>query len=173
MRQHLIRRDKLATFPRWGRLKTRVSVPRYLRLLLTGELSPQATEGEITESTAGDRWSPLRKEGNCVHTVGRRLSPAATVREQTKPSPLGKVSTKLTDEGLQAVGTALCIALLTSIPHQALRASFPQGKPKIASPLRKEGNCVHTVMRRLSPAVPCANKPSLPQWGKGDRVSGG
>ena len=33
---------------------------------------------------------------------------------------------------MQATGTAWCDALLSSIPHQALRASFPQGKPKIA-----------------------------------------
>ena len=37
--EHLIRRDKLGTFPRWGRQRTRVTVPLYLRLLLTGELA--------------------------------------------------------------------------------------------------------------------------------------
>ena len=85
-------------------------------------------------------------------------SPAAS-----KPSPVGRGvrdakrlaefsrwENILPDEGLQAVGTALCIALLTSIPHQALRASFPQGKPKrridpcrkcIKTPPNRRGDC--------------------------------
>ena len=57
---------------------------------------------------------------------GHCLSPAVI-----KPSPLGKVSTKLTDEGLQAVGTAWCNILLCTIPHQSPTApASPPGKPK-------------------------------------------
>ena len=130
MRQHLIRRDKLATFPRWGRLKTRVSVPRYLRLLLTGELSPQATEGEITQSNGGRPMAAPteRRELRTHRRAGARSR--RPVREQTKPSPVGKVARlAVTDEGLQAVGTAMRNVLLTSVPHQALRSGcFPIGK---------------------------------------------
>ena len=43
--------------------------------------------------------------------------------------PWGKVSTKLTDEGLQEVGKASCDALHCTVPHQALRSGcFPNGK---------------------------------------------
>ncbi len=44
--------------------------------------------------------------------------------------PLRETS-RATDEGMQAAGTAWCEALLSSIPHQALARQFsPQGKPK-------------------------------------------
>ena len=78
---------------------------------------------------AGRRPLPVCKESAQTSRAG-----ACSRRGRTalsKPSPVGKVSTKLTDEGLQAVGIAMRNVLLTSVPHQSPTApASPTGKPR-------------------------------------------
>ena len=81
--------------PRWGRMgtETHISFP-------AGNITLAVDEVSLTRKRVVEGADPYRICAKGVHTVMRRLSPAASVREQTKPSPVGKVSTKLTDEGL-------------------------------------------------------------------------
>ena len=88
---------------------------------------------------------PRQRWMRCLRTAatGRRGTFFGFAREtrlyranQAFPGGEG-VTLRVTDEGVQAAGTALRDASLTSIPHQALRASFPQGKPKIRTLLRR------------------------------------
>ena len=106
-------------------------------------LGTHRVPGVITPTENAEN-PPNRRAGAC----SRRA-----VRNQSKPSPVGKVSTKLTDEGLQAVGTAWCDALLTSIPHQSPTATaLPQGKPEWHR--TRTNRRAPSVSRRINAATP-------------------
>ena len=69
---------------------------------------------------------PYRFAKNPHKPVGRGFAPAATVPHYPSLPQWGR-----TDEGLQAVGTAMRNVLLTSVPHQSPTApASPTGKPR-------------------------------------------
>ena len=104
--------------------------------LFLQETTPQSPVGDSSPCTGEPKNAQRVVEGadpyrKCAKRAPNRRALSVSrrpVREQTKPSPVGKVSTKLTNEGLQAVGTAWCEVLLCTVPHQSPTApASPKG----------------------------------------------
>ena len=106
--------------------KIRLHFPRVFDTIYLRKLCTEGRRGS-TQVKRKPRLS-LPPWGKAERRTDRR---AGARSRRVLAFPFGEGGTRsVTDEGMQAAGTALCDALLSSIPHQALRASFPQGKPK-------------------------------------------
>ena len=99
----------------------------------SGQPHPNPGDHRSPGFRLGGFWLPCAR-GELYETrcVSRRFSSSAEHRRFRDAKPKN-VLTKPTDEGMQIAGTALCDALLASIPHQSpMATASPKGSLKDA-----------------------------------------